>query len=304
MTQRTRCALLPLVLAVLTGAALPGDPARAAEAVRLKPLSSAYVDAKGVGLRLPRGVAVSGSLVAVADSGNGRIVTYTVTADGLRPRSEVVVPELPFPIAVSLRASGEILVLDGRTRRIARLSAEGVFSGWLEPAGVEGPLAVRSLATGPGDSLYVLDVGGGRVLALDPGGRLLATLAIPKEARFFSDLTVDDKGDVYAVDSVGRRLWVARKGESGFAPLTAPLPDEFEFPTSIAADGEGRLYVGDENGGGVVVFGRDGSFRGRQLAMGWKEGFLRYPSDLALGPGSTLLVAERGNHRVQVFGTR
>jgi hypothetical protein len=240
----------------------------------------------------------------VADAGNGRIVTYTVGADALRPRAELVAAEVPFPIAVAVLSSGEILALDGKSRRIGRLSEEGGFTGWLEPSGVEGTVGPRSLSVGPDDGIYVLDVAGARVLVLEPGGRLQASIAIPPEVGFLSDLTVDGKGDVYAVDSVGRRLWAARKGEAALTALTPPLPDEFEFPTSIAADDQGRLFVGDQNGGGIVVFGRDGSFRGRQLAMGWKDGFLRYPADLCLGPGGTLLVAERGNHRVQVFGTR
>jgi DNA-binding beta-propeller fold protein YncE len=289
---------------LLALAALLGGVAYAADVLRLKPLAAIYLDAKGVGLRLPQGIAAAGDLVAVADSGNGRIVTYTATGDGLQPRAEVAVSQVPFPIAVGVLSSKELLALDGRSLRIARLSPEGAFSGWLEPVGVEGAVGVRSLATGRSDAIYVLDVTGGRILVLDPGGRLTSTLAIPPEVGFPSDLTVDGKGDVYVVDSVGRRLWVARKGETALAALTPSLPDEFEFPTSIAADDEGRLFVADRDGGGVVVFGRDGSFRGRQLAMGWKEGFLRYPADLCLGPGGTLLIAERGNNRVQVFGTR
>ena len=138
----------------------------------------------------------------------------------------------------------------------------------------------------------------------EPDGRVSATIAVPGDVGFPSDLAVDGKGDVYVVDSVGRRLWVARKGEAALTALTAPLPEDFEFPASIAADDEGRIFVGDRDGGGIVVFGRDGSFRGRQMAMGWKEGFLRYPADLCVAPGGTLLVAERGNNRVQVFGTR
>jgi hypothetical protein len=36
------------------------------------------------------------------------------------------------------------------------------------------------------------------------------------------------------------------------------------------------IYIVDENGDGIVVLGRDGSFVGRQLSMGWNEGLL-YP---------------------------
>ncbi|HEX5041639.1 MAG TPA: NHL repeat-containing protein [Candidatus Polarisedimenticolaceae bacterium] len=283
--------------------ALCGTAVLAAEAVHLKPMGSAYVDAKGSGLRLPQGVAVAGDLVAVADAGNGRIVTYTLTGEGLSARGEMVVQQVPFPIGVAVLPSLEILVLDGRSRRIARLSAEGAFTAWLEPSGVEGTVSVRALAAA-GSTVYALDVGSGRILAMEPDGSVRGTIGIPAEVGFPSDLAVDGRGDVYVVDSVGRRLWAARKGEAALSPLTNPLPEEFEFPASIAADDEGRLFVGDRDGGGIVVFGRDGSFRGRQLAMGWKEGFLRYPADLCAAPGGMLLVAERGNNRVQVFGTR
>jgi DNA-binding beta-propeller fold protein YncE len=298
MVRRRGACLLLLLGAAAGGAAL------AAEALRLKPLASIYVDAKGAGLRFPQGVAVAGDLAAVADAGNGRIVTYTATANGLTPRAELSVSQVAFPIAVGVLSSKEILALDGRTRRIARLAADGAFSGWFEPSGVQGAVGPRSLATGQGDAVYVLDVTGGRILVLDARAALTATIAVPVEVGFPSDLAVDGKGDVYVVDSVGRRLWAARKGDTALAALTPPLPEEFEFPAAIAADDEGRLFVADRDGGGVVVFGRDGSFRGRQLAMGWKDGFLRYPADLCIGPGGTLLVAERGNNRVQVFGTR
>lgn len=288
---------------LLVVAALGTAAALGAEAVHLKPMGSAYVDAKGVGLRLPQGVAVAGDLAAVADAGNGRVVRYTVTAEGLSPRGETVVQQVPYPIGVAVLPSKELLVLDGKTRRIARLTVEGAFAAWLEPSGVEGTVSARALVTG-GGTIYVLDVAGGRVLLLEPSGNVTGRIGFPPEVGFASDLAVDGKGDVYVVDSVGRRLWVARKGDAALSPLTAPLPEDFEFPTAIAADEDGRLFVADRDGGGIVIFGRDGSFRGRQLAMGWKEGFLRYPAALCTAPGGLLLVAERGNNRVQVFGTR
>ena len=247
---------------------------------------------------------MGGDLLAVADSGNRRVLFYTAGPEGVAPRGEVRVPEVPFPIRVAVLPGGEVLALDGRTRRIARLHPERGFLGWLEPAGAEGRFVPRSLAAGADGRLHVLDVGGARVLVLSAEGRVEASAAFPPEARSPSDLAVDARGDVYVVDSVARRVLVWRRGEPALAPLTPSLDEDLEFPTSIAADDEGRIYVADQDGGGVVVLGRDGSFRGRHLAMGWKEGFLRYPADLCVGPGGTLFVAERGNDRVQVFATR
>jgi hypothetical protein len=59
--------------------------------------------------------------------------------------------------------------------------------------------------------------------------------------------------------------------------------------------------VVDQNGSGVVLLGRDGSFKGRKLKMGWKEGELRYPSDICLDDKGDVFIADRGNNRVQIF---
>jgi hypothetical protein len=56
------------------------------------------------------------------------------------------------------------------------------------------------------------------------------TIAMPSEVGFASDLAVDGKSDVYVVDSVGRRLWVARKGDAALTPLTPPLPEDSSSP--------------------------------------------------------------------------
>jgi len=109
---------------------------------------------------------------------------------------------------------------------------------------------------------------------------------------------------VYAVDSVARRVDVAREGDAAFTHLTPSLAEDVDFPTAIAVDDEDRVLVIDENGAGVVTLARDCSFRGRPLAMGWKEGQLRYPVAACVGAPGELFIAERGNNRVQMFRIR
>ena len=36
----------------------------------------------------------------------------------------------------------------------------------------------------------------------------------------------------------------------------------------LTTDSKGIIYVVDQNGGGIIVLGQDGSFRGRMLSMG------------------------------------
>ena len=84
------------------------------------------------------------------------------------------------------------------------------------------------------------------------------------------------------------------------ALLTEGLEEYLDFATALVADERGRLILVDQNGGGLVLLGRDGSFLSRQSAYGWKPGLLRYPTDICLA-GKRVFVADRGNTRVQVF---
>ena len=302
--SRTRSLGVLGALALLT-AAPAGLPA--AESAKLRPLVSIYAGGggSGSGMREPSGVGCGADVVAVADTGNGRILTFTTGADALRPRDAFSIPQVSTPLRVEWLAGGELLVLDGHARRIARVGRQGEFLGFVEPRGEAlGTIEPRSFAVGPDDRLFLLDLVGWRILVLDRSGAVERSIAFPAEARFPSDVAVDARGDVYAVDSVARRVFVARAGEAALAPLTPSLFEDLDFPTSIAVDMEGRVFVADEHGGGIVILGRDGSFRGRQLARGWKDGLLRYPSDLCLDGRGRLFVAERGNDRVQMFEIR
>jgi len=289
-----------LFLVALTAAAIFAD-----EAVRLKPMLSIYIDAEGNGIQGPQGIGCDGGSIVVADTMNGRILIYDVGIESIEPRGEVSSPQLAFPLRVSFLSNGDILVLDGRSRRIGRVTKEGELRGFLEPGDDDGEsFTPRSFAVGPDDRVFVLDVGGSRLLVFDPSGTVERSIAFPPEAGFLSDLAVDSRGDVYAIDSVERRVHVARRNDEALSPLTPPLLEDVDFPTSIAVDEEGRLFVVDEYGGGVVILGRDGSYRGRQLRMGWKEGYVRYPADICLDGRGALFLADRGNSRVQMFSVR
>ncbi len=292
------------VLAVFLASVLAAAGAHAAGALKLKPIVSGYVDGKGAGLRQPEGVGYDGkSLVVVADTGNGRLVEYSLHGESLTPGADISIPQLPYPIRVQVAPNGEILALDGKLRKIARLSPSGEFRGYVEPSGVPGdrPVVPRSFRVGPEGNLYVLDVLSGRVLQLDPSGKFLRGIPFPEGYGFLSDLDVDTGGNLYLVDSVGRKVFTAPKDNAVVVPLTGGLGEDLDFPTSIALDERGDILLADENGSGIVVIGRDGSYRGRQLAMGWKEGMLRYPSQICAARDGNVIVADRGNNRIQVF---
>jgi sugar lactone lactonase YvrE len=291
-------------LAILAAAAVLGAAATAswADGVRIRVLTGIYTDAKDVGLKAPEGVAApDAGRIVVADTGNGRLVEYGVTAEAVTAQSEMVFAELPYPIRVAGRPKGDLFVLDGKARRIGRISG-GAFAGWVEP-GVEGDVTPRSLCIDASGNLWILDVSVPRVLVLGTDGKLSRTVALPTApGSFFSDLAVDPKGNLFVLDSVGRRVLVVRAGSGAAVPFGESLVKELDFATALAVDAAGRVFIADQNGWGIVVLGVDGSFQGRQSGPGWKEGLLRYPSALAIDPAGRLLVADRGNNRVAMFG--
>jgi len=112
---------------------------------------------------------------------------------------------------------------------------------------------------------------------------------------------VDSRGRTYLLDSLRAEVHAAQKDAKQFSLLAKNLRTHLSFPTYIAVDGRGILYLVDEHGGGVVLLGSDGAALGRQLAMGWNEGLLNSPSQICLNDKGQVFIADRDNNRVQVF---
>lgn len=274
-----------------------------AEAVKLKHVLSIYYDEEGKGLKQPEGVACDEKTLVVADTGNSRLVRYTVGDETVQDGSEINIPELRYPIRVQISSKGKIFALDGKTRRIARLDENGVFKEYLKLEGM--PLDETVIARGfkidRYDDVYVLDIFSGRVIVFNPEGKYQRHIKFPENYGFFSDLAVNDKGDIILLDSVNTVVFSAPKGSNGFSPLTKGMKDYMNFPTGITTDNKGIIYISDHFEAGIVMLGPDGSFQGRQLSMGWKESFLRYPSQLCINNKGKLFIADRDNNRIQIF---
>ena len=293
------------VLKTISFAALSlafGAATHAAELVKFKIMAPLYVDGKGVGIKQPEGVSCRGTSLFVADTGNGRVLRYEMTGGGWTPGAEILLPQLPSPIRVEASSKGEIFVLDGKLRKIARIAPSGEFQGYVDMEGTSpGMVVPRSFRIDNNDRLVVLDVFSARILVVDSSGKLQRQIPFPNEYGFFSDLSVDAGGNIYLIDSVERRVFTVAKDAQAISPLPGNFKDEVRFPTAIATDGKGNIFLVDRNGSGILIIGKDGSLRGRRLNMGWKDGFLRYPSHMCISENGGVFIADRGNNRIDIF---
>lgn len=297
MTKRL---VIPTILAVLL---LWPHAGQGAESFRLTHDRVVYADGEGVKFKRPEGAACRDKTIVIADTGNGRLLRFVMNRGELDAGTVIVIPEATRPMQVHFSSKGEILVLDGQSRRVVRLDPEGKLLGVVQPQGVPNgsTLMVRAFALDSEDNMYLLDLFGKRVIVTNPAGAFQREIPLPKKGRGFADVVLDQRGTIFVLDSVEAAIYAAAKGVQNFTPLTTDLHQYVTFPTNITSDGRGGLLVVDRNGAGIVMVGQDGSYRGRQLNMGWKTGQLYYPCQLCITDTDEAVIADRDNNRVQLF---
>jgi uncharacterized protein (TIGR03663 family) len=175
-------------------------------------------------------------------------------------------------------------------------SAEVVGEGWLvEP---------RGLASGPDGTLAVADVGLGEVVLFGADGRLLETrisetLNEPEAVAWTPD------GMLVIADTWNHRVLLFNPATGNIRPL--PEPDGGWFgPRALAVAANGTLAVADTGHKRIVLVTFSGETPRLEIIgrEGSGPGELVEPVGLTWLGADRLLVADTGNHRLQVFDRR
>jgi sugar lactone lactonase YvrE len=277
----------------------------AAEALRYRHALSLYVDDQGAGLSQPQGVACTdNSVLVVADTANSRLLRYVLTEDGSKPQVQVWKPAaMIYPQKIRLNLQGGVYVFDGKLRRIMHLSAEGKFLGFIDPVGLPSParITIRSFDLDQRGNIYFLDILSKRVVVCNANGEYQKQFQFPETYGFFSDVAVDTRENIFLVDSINAQVFTAKSGAAAFSALSQSLKEYTRFPSSLAIDQQGRIYLSDLNGSKIVILTQTGSYVGKLSALGWKEGLLSHPSQICLNNRGDLFVADTSNNRIQIF---
>ena len=261
-----------------------------------------YDDNQGKNLSGPTGVACEGDRVVVADSKNSRLLFYS-SPDNPIVTNEIKLPRKVRPTIVQFGSGGSLLVYDSRAKEILRFNPDGKTDGKVNPANVPGNSRIipKSFRTDGSGNIYLLDIFGRRVVILDPTGDFKRQITFPREFGFISDLAVDGGGRVFILDSVRSQVLSAKPEDGTFLPLSETLKDDLVYPTHMEVDTKGLFYIVDEESSSVGILRKDGSFAERLFNRGRKEGLLYYPSQICVGDGKRIVLADRDNNRVQVF---
>jgi tripartite motif-containing protein 71 len=209
------------------------------------------------------GIAVTGTYVYVADSGNNRIERFNLEGgEELEWGTKGSAPgQFSYPRGVAANAS-EVLVADDDNHRIEKFDPNGAYQG---TAGSQGE--------GPGQFGFPYGV------------------------------ALDAAGNVYVADDLNHRVvkLTPQLAFAGAWGGYGTKPGQLAFPRAVASDPAGDTYVANTANDRVEVYNPEGRFL-RTIGVSARGlGVLTGPRGLALDPAGGLLVADTVGSRVELF---
>jgi sugar lactone lactonase YvrE len=308
-----------------------GGPATAAtlsnpEGLAIDLLGNLYI--ADTGNNCVRRIAPNGTIVTVA--GNG---TYGYTGDG----GPAAVATLAAPAGVAVDAAGNIYIADSENHAIRKVSASGIIAtiagngspgysgdgGAATAAQFDNPTGVavdsaRNIYIADMYNCVVREITAGGAIATIAGNRIPGYLgdgstATSAELAYPSDVAVDGSGNVYIVDSqnsavrkvaptkvittVAGRGIAGYLGDNGSATLA-----ELNFPSSIAVDSTGNLYIADPDNSRlreVSTTGTITTIAGNGAYSGTGSAALGNPAGVAVDAAGNLSVADEGTNTIR-----
>lgn len=216
------------------------------------------------------------------------------------------------PRAMAIDSKDTIFVVD-MTGRIQSFDRDGKFiHGWRTPEIANGRPTGLGIAND--GSLMVADTHYFRVLFYTPEGQLQTARTIggtygnePSNFHFVTDVVQDLRGNVLAgqygiIDQIQEfspdGSFLRRWGKQG-----SDL-DAFARPQGFLIDSANQFWIADAHNHRILVFDLDTELPTLKYSFGSfgsEPGQLHYPYGISFDKDGSLLVAEKGNHRVQRF---
>ncbi|MGH2904105.1 MAG: 6-bladed beta-propeller [Solirubrobacteraceae bacterium] len=257
------------------------------------------------------GIAVYGSYVYVADSGNDRIERFNLEGgEALAWGSYGTgAGQFSYPRGVVANAS-EVLVADPDNHRIEKFSPAGLLEGADGSAGSTGdrfdfPYGIALDAAG---NVYLADDINHRIVKLSPTLGYLAEWggfgSKPGQLAFPRGLAADPAGETFVADTANDRVQVFDPEGHFLRTIGASArgPGPLTGPRGLAIDPTGRLFVSDTVDSRVEEFAplTDAYLGTLPSPGGHTTGFNR-PAGIAVDPRGSIYVADPADGRISRF---
>jgi len=207
------------------------------------------------------------------------------------------------PMAVCTDGAGRVFVADSGEHVIHVLDMESrQYSRWT-PTGRTLATPVGLAYDQSGRRLLVSDANAKAVLVFDNGGKFIGELG-GGQFKHPCGLTVDPANGRVFVADVGAHQIVVLSGTGEVIQrlgARGDAPGQFNFPTNVALDRSGRLYVSDSLNFRVQQFAPDLTPIRQIGSQGDMPGYFAQPKGIALDQEGHLYVVDAKFEAVQIF---
>jgi len=214
---------------------------------------------------------------------------------------------LARPSGVAQDNKGRVYISDSSDPFVRVFDSRGVF--WKDICNIQAKDGgIQGIALDSSDLLYLSD-GVNRAIQIFQCelGVWLRKVELEDGKGGFqlpSGIATDRLNQLFVTDYGACRISIFNKGGSLVRSFGKRGSGEGEFnvPKSVATDKNDRIYVLDSLNHRVQIFSPLGEYIREIGCKGNAPGQFLAPSDVSIDPGNALLyVADKGNHRVQVF---
>jgi len=208
----------------------------------------------------------------------------------------------PYGVAVNREGTiyvtdvGKIFVFDRKNRRVDTIGAEAGTGRVRIPIGIT--------ATSDG-RIFVADTAADRVFMYNSAGKLAGLIGLPGEFSAPSGLAIDEKrGRLYIADSKKHFVKVyTLDGKTALSTIGERGGEvgKFNFPTNLALDSEGNLYVVDTGNFRVQVFSPEGKHLRNIGSVGDRPGNFSRPKGIAIDSEDHIYIVDAAFQNFQIF---
>lgn len=257
----------------------------------------------------PKGIAVSGSSLYVAEASRAQKLTLDGTSQLIYASVSDDDGYLRLPQGLALDGDGNIYVADTFNYRVQKFASDGSFLDKWGICGNEDGYFGRpwGIAVDADGNVYVSDYQNDRIQKFDADGTYLTqwgTAGIAEgQLNGPTGLAVNADGNLIVMDSMNDRGQVfSSTGEFVLEWGSYGSGDgQMNEPDGVAVDREGNTYVVDVENHRVQKFSSSGEFILKWGTEGTATSQFSFPYGIARDHGGNIYVADRNNDRVLKF---
>lgn len=264
--------------------------------------------AGGLALKKPMGLHVDkNGVLYVTDTASADVFVFDTKNNKFTTLGQMGAKIFYKPISITTDDTGRIFVTDSQVDKVAILDSRATLLGYLEPSEpFQQPTGIA--ADNVNKRLYVTDTHTHDIRVFDLN-TLKPLKTIGKrgkeegEFNFPSHIGVDNKGNLYVVDTMNGRLQIF-DGDGKFIRAFGQfgdIPGMFARPKGVGLDSEGHIYIVDAAFNNVQIFETEGQILMAFGSYGSGRGQVILPAGMAVDSEDFIYVVDSWNRRVNVY---